>query len=99
MKTFIFSVMLCCIIVMPAIAELTPEDINTIREIVDISADTISHQINYILVLVVATMALLIITIHLPNIIDMYKTGKEYQYKKLESRIQTLEQETDKETQ
>ncbi|MXZ00229.1 hypothetical protein F4Y93_06100 [Candidatus Poribacteria bacterium] len=34
MKTLIFSAILCCIIALPAVAELTPEDLDKIRLIV-----------------------------------------------------------------
>lgn len=92
MKTLIFSTILCCVIALPAVAELTPEELDIIREIADTKTDIIGDQLNFI-------FAFLIIGIYLPNIAKMYETNKEYQYKKLENRIQTLEQGTDKETQ
>ena len=35
MKTLIFSTILCCVIALPAVAELTPEDLDKIRLIVN----------------------------------------------------------------
>lgn len=99
MKTLIFLSILFSVIALPALAELTPEDLDMIREIVDIETDIIGDKLNFILALLFLVAALLIIGIYLPNIANMYETNKEYQYKKLENRIQTLEQETDKETQ
>jgi len=45
MKTMIFLAMLCCVISLPAIAELTPEDLNKIRLIVKEEVDPIKKDV------------------------------------------------------
>ena len=45
MKTMIFFAMLCCVIALPAIAELTPEDLNNIRLIVKEEVDPIKKDV------------------------------------------------------
>ena len=45
MKTIIFLAMLCCVISLPAIAELTPEDLNNIRLIVKEEVDPIKKDV------------------------------------------------------
>lgn len=99
MKYIIMILTLLGIIATPTFAQMTPEDFDQVREIVDIYVDTILFRINFVTAFQIATLILIIFAIYLPNIADMYKTRKEYDYKKLENRVQTLEQETDKETQ
>lgn len=96
MKYFVITFIILGIIATPAISELTPTDFENISEILKIYADSTRDQINLVLVILIVIIGLLIIGIYLPNIVDIYRTRKEYDYKKLENRIQTLEHDTDK---
>ena len=108
MKTILVLFILCCAVVLPAVGELTVEDIekidtkiraseDRIKEYINIKNESVDKRLSLVTTLIVGLIALIVLAVVIPQaILTLRESGNSERDRKIEEltkEIETLKQQ------
>lgn len=108
MKTILVLFILCCAVVLPAVGELTVEDIkeidvkiraseDRIKEYINIKNESVDKRLSLVTTLIVGPIALIVLAVVIPQaILTLRESGNRERDRKIEEltkEIETLKQQ------
>lgn len=108
MKTILVLFILCCAVVLPAVGELTVEDIkeidvkiraseDRIKEYINIKNESVDKRLSLVTTLIVGLIALIVLAVVIPQaILTLRESGNRERDRKIEEltkEIETLKQQ------